>query len=101
MRKLVLLGVVLVLSSGCGRGWLPMFRGAPCNGNSCAPAMPASYDSGCTNCPTAAGYGQYSGEYSSGETLGGNYYGGNIVSEDYPIQGSVSPSMQPLSQPAN
>ena len=97
MRKCLLLGVILALSSGCGRGWLPMFRGAPCNNNVCAPA---SYDRGCTNCPTAAGYGEYSGEYSGVETLGGNYYNGGIVSEDYPIQGSVSP-MQPLSQPAN
>lgn len=81
-----------------------MFRGAPCNGNGngCgyAPAMPASYDSSCTNCPTAANYGEYSGAVG-GETLGGNYYGGGIVSEDYPVQGSVVPSMQPLSQPSN
>lgn len=75
-----------------------MFRGAPCNNNICAPA---SYDSGCSNCPTAAGYGEYSDEISSGNALGGNYYGGGIISEDYPIQGNVVPSMQPLSQPAN
>ena len=100
MRKLALLGLVLALSSGCGRGWLP-FRGAPCNSNVCAPAMPASYDSGCTNCPTATGYGDYSSQVSGGEVLGGNYYGGGIIGEDYPIQGSVPQSMQPLSQPAN
>lgn len=85
-----------------------MFRGAPCNGNGCgyAPAVPASYDSGCTNCPTATNYGEYSsemggGEFGGSEVLGGNYYPGGIVGADYPIQGSVAPSMQPLSQPSN
>lgn len=110
MRKLVLFGVVLALASGCGRGWLPMFRGAPCNGSGCcAPAMPASYGNGCATCGNSAGYGDYQGDNSGGETAGGeiyggesNYYNGGTVIGDYPIQGTTaSPPMAPLTTPAN
>jgi hypothetical protein len=83
MRKIALLGLVLLLSNGCGRGhgWLPFFRGARCNTNcgmpGTAPALPASYETGCTNCTTGAGYGSYEG--FSGDT----YYGGGVITNDY------------------
>ncbi len=111
MRKIALLGLV-VLASGCGHGWLPLFRGAPCR-SSCgtgAPAMPASYDSGCTNCGTSAGYssdigGVMSSDQYSGEIIGDTgYYGavdqGGIINNGYSGQGIInSPTMRTL--PAN
>ncbi len=103
MRKLVLLGVGLVLASGCGRGWLPCFRGAPCNSGVCgAPAMPASYDSGCAGCGAASGYGDYDGESTSNDGYSNEgYYGGTvqggIIDNGYINQGTiVSPSMTPV-----
>ncbi len=82
-----------------------MFRGAPCNsGACCAPAIPASYGSDCAGCANSAGYSDYQGEVSSEETYSGdnNYYNGGTVVGDYPIQGTIgSPSMAPLTQPAN
>ncbi len=31
MRKLIVLGLLLTATTGCGRGWFPhLFRGAPC-----------------------------------------------------------------------
>ncbi len=109
MRKLVLFGVILALTSGCGRGWLPIFRGAPCNsGGCCAPAIPASYGSGCSTCGNSAGYSDYQGGvsgseiYSDDSLSGSNYYDGGTVIGDYPIQGTTtSPSMAPLTTPAN
>lgn len=88
MRKLVLLGLVITLASGCGRGWLPMFRGARCNSGICgvgATALPAAYDAGCANCGHAAGYEGYnSGEVIGGESSGGvssadSYYGSDVI----------------------
>lgn len=123
MRKLVLLGLVLTLASGCGRGWLPMFRGARCHSGICgvgASALPTAYDAGCNNCGHAAGYEGYdSGEAISGESYGGisgadSYYGGDVINggvvEGGIVNGSVPfsssgaiaspPSMQPLPSPA-
>ncbi len=109
MRKLVLLGVGLVLASGCGRGWLPCFRGAACNSGICgAPAMPASYDSNCAGCGSAAsGYGDYEGEaisnegYSSEGYYGGGVIQGGVIDNGYTNQGTiVSPSMTAV-PPAN
>lgn len=105
MRKLVLLGLVFALASGCGRGWLPMFRGAPCRGNACgltAPALPAAYDAGCNNCGQSAGFGDYQGSGDSFGLSSDNYYdGGVIVGGGYPSPGAtVPPSMQTLPQPS-
>ncbi len=123
MRKLVLLGLVFTLASGCGRGWLPIFRGAPCNTGSCgiaAPALPASYDAGCTDCGYTTGYDSYdTGVVSGGDSYGGvvngdTYYGsgvidsgtvnGGITGGTYSGQGAIiNPPMQQLapSLPAN
>ncbi|MCC7336972.1 MAG: hypothetical protein IT422_17920 [Pirellulaceae bacterium] len=105
MRKVVLFGVVLALASGCGRGWLPLFRGAPCNNNGCcASAIPASYGSGCANCDSSAGYSDYQNEFSGGDNYSGgsNYYSGGAITGDYPIQETiVSPSMVPPTTSAN
>ncbi len=75
MKKLLLVGLLLSMSTGCGRGWLPcLYRGAPCNGNciGAAPALPH-----CEHCGVGAGYATYDGEV----------YGGEIVS-DGPVVGS-------------
>lgn len=104
MRKIALLGLFVVLTTGCGRGWLPIFRGAPCQSGCGLPA--AGSLPGCNNCGGAtAGYGSYDGsEYYSGDVLGdgtvagSGYYGDGIIvgSSD----GTLSnPSLVPV-QPA-
>lgn len=117
MRRLVLLGLVLTLASGCGRGWLPMFRGAKCHSGICgvgAPALPATYDAGCSNCGHSAGYN--SADVSGGESYSGisnadSYYGGDVVQGaivdsglplgSYPSSGAItSPPMRTLPQAA-
>jgi hypothetical protein len=78
MKKLVLIGLVIVsTAAGCGRGWLP-FRGAPCNSN-CVHATPA-YD-GCQDCTSGhAGYEGYEGgQYGGGIVSEQPYYGGPAV----------------------
>ncbi len=74
MRKLVLFGMLLLFSAGCGRSWSPFNRGASCKGGSClggAPALPPA--SGCNGCASSsAGYGSYDGEVSG--------YSGDIIS---------------------
>jgi hypothetical protein len=88
MKKIVLLGLLLSLSTGCGRGWLPcLFRGAPCGNAGCIGAPPA-LPQGCTTCVggNAAGYGDYAGE---GEIVSDSYYGANnyIPTESYVGEG--------------
>jgi hypothetical protein len=74
MKKLVLIGLVIVsTAAGCGRGWLP-FRGAMCHGN-CVNATPA-YD-GCQDC--TSGQARYEG------------YEGGIISEQPYLGGSAIP----------
>lgn len=97
MSKFVWIGLLCVLASGCGRGWLPIFRGAPCNRPACGLTAPAGYDSGCVGCGQAAGFGGYE---LGGESLGDGYYdGGVIVGGSYPsAEGLASPPMAPLPQ---
>jgi hypothetical protein len=90
MKRIALLGVLVLLSSGCGRGWLPT-RGAACNAGclTSAPAAHAQPTPGCSDC-AAAGYGaSYSG-YDSGQILGDTGYYENTISNgfDRPIIGS-------------
>lgn len=112
MKKIALLGLVVLLS-GCGRCWLPMFRGAPCQGTCGLPAMPASHETGCSGCAegTTAGYGSYDGGVINEGIVGGEvfndsgYYPGTVV-ENGAIGGYNggivsegvinSPSMAPL-----
>ena len=94
MKKLLLLGLLLSLSAGCGRGWLPCsFRGASCGNGGCIGAAPA-VPQGCTACVegNAAGYGSYEGGVSGGEIIGDSYYSGNT----YP---SSLPATAPLPTP--
>lgn len=98
MKKLVLLGLVLTLATGCGRSWLPMFRGASCLGGGCgvaAPALPPAYGTGCSNCGQSAGYSSYDDGslYSGGVVSGDTYYGGEVIQG--PMVGSA-PTMQSL-----
>lgn len=78
MKKLVLIGLVLVTTSaGCGHGWLPFrpFRGATCRGN-CVEGTPAY--SGCQDCaPGYSGYENYEGEtvVDGGIVTGQQYLG--------------------------
>ncbi len=108
MRRIALLGLI-VLFSGCGRCWTPLFRGAPCQGSCGLSAVPASHESGCTGCAASgstAGYGSYTGDEVGGEVYGdSSYYPGTVV--DNGIVGGYSggvvqegvissPSMVPL-----
>lgn len=110
MKKLLLLGLLLSLSTGCGRGWLPgLFRGASCGNGGCIGAAPA-LPQGCTTCVggNAAGYGSYEGEVPGGQIISdsGSYAGGSYAGTSYPSAGAysgeiVNPNigMAPLSPP--
>jgi hypothetical protein len=98
MKKLLVLGLLLSMSTGCGRGWLPcLFRGAPCNNGNCIGAAPALPN--CENCGNAAGYGGYQSEVADG-----SYYGGGQIIHEGPIYGGsgsmVNPPMSNIQQPA-
>ncbi len=111
MKKLLLIGLLLSLSTGCGRGWLPgFFRGASCGNGSCIGAAPA-LPQGCNACVggNSAGYGSYEsevvgGSYYGGETIVGDTYAGDsyIGGQVVPNYGSgtiVGPTMQGLPAP--
>jgi hypothetical protein len=108
MKKLLLIGFVLSLSTGCGRGWLPCLnRGAACGNAGCIGAPPA-LPQGCNACVggSSAGYGSYEGDSTGGyygnETIVGDSYsgGGQIVPGAIYGSGAISsPSMQNLPSP--
>ncbi|QDV22043.1 hypothetical protein [Aureliella helgolandensis] len=87
MKKIAILGIVCLFSSGCG--WLPLRRGAPCNTN-CATLPPAPAP-GCVGCENSAGYGSYDSGLN-----GSNIYYGN----EYPVEsfneGTISPPMSTI-----
>ena len=100
MRKLVVLGLLLAASTGCGRGWFPhLFRGASCNGL-CSSAAPTLHND-CEGCASGhAGYAGYGDEgvVSSGIEMGG-YDQGTVGTEQLytqPPMGSI-PSGQIVS----
>ncbi len=104
MKKLLLLCLLLSLSTGCGRGWMPcLFRGASCGNGGCigtAPALPQ----GCNACVggTSAGYGGYDGEVIGGEIVSDSYYGGNTYGSGdigAPALNGTLP-MAPIQKPA-
>lgn len=76
MKKLLALTALVGTLTGCGQGWLPLYRGAPCNG--CAPSLPAAPTAACTDCGTTSGYAQYDGfsdgYAADGQIVGGPYY---------------------------
>lgn len=117
MKKLLMLGLCLVLTTGCGRGWFPrLFRGAPCMGG-CgvgAPAsMPADHCGNCTGAGIGAGYESYgdAGREIVGDQVIGSGFAGeriidggilNVPSYNGTYSGGTvtTPSnMAPLSQP--
>lgn len=88
MKKLLVLGSLLVLATGCGHGSMPnIFRGSSCNGL-CSATTP-SLPSGCDNC-TSSGYESYGSE---------GFVGGDAVSVP-PMSPTFvtpgAPSMAPL-----
>ncbi len=80
MKKLGLIGLVVLSLTGCGHGWMPFrpFRGAVCRDN----CVEHAHHDGCSGC---AGYSSYEGEVGMPEP----YYG----------PGSAAPPMnnQPMS----
>lgn len=113
MKKLALLGIVLLLSTGCRSGFLSKCRqGAPCRSGCGAPPAAAPDCNSC--CPPSyrSGYGGYegpmAGEYYGGDVIGGDYYDGQIVPgstqmlEGVPVEGTtISPPMSTIPQPAS
>ncbi|MFM8174026.1 MAG: hypothetical protein ACKN81_10830 [Pirellulaceae bacterium] len=77
MKRVAVGGLLLLaMSTGCGKGWLPcLTRGDACFAPGCGlgggmpgpqdpcndPALMAGGD-GCATCPQTAGYGDYSGD---------------------------------------
>ena len=81
MKKLVLLIALLAACNGCGRGWLPFFRGDACGGGICgAPALPPAPAAPCAGCEGTYGanYPSYAGETVIG---GSGYYDGQVLGE--------------------
>lgn len=70
MRKLGLIGVVVLSCAGCGHGWLPFrpFQGAMCRDNCVSHAH-------CDGCSGAAGYPSYADE----GVVSDSYIGGTTV----------------------
>ncbi len=96
MRKLVVLGLLLAASTGCGRGWFPhLFRGAPCNGLCSTPAPALNND--CEGC--ASGYSAGYENYSDGAVINGGMEVGGYETAigSAPI---ISQPMTPLAVPA-
>src|SRR5688572_33513257 len=94
MKKLVVLGLLLAMSSGCGRNWLGhFFRGTPCNsanGLCSAPTLPQS--AGCENCGSS-GYESYGDGTVMGESIGsapmGQTYLENVPPTMAPLPGTI------------
>jgi len=107
LKKLLWIGLLLSLSTGCGRGWLPcLSRGASCGNGSCIGAAPA-LPQGCNACigGGSAGYGSYDSDigggdyYGGGTIVGDNYVGGQVV-PNYSSGTITGPAMQGLPAPA-
>lgn len=96
MKKLLCIALLLSLSTGCGRGWLPcLFRGAPCHGTSCLSAAPALPES-CVNCSTSAGYAPYDGEIVSDGVIDNGYYGSGVINQGFTNPPLAAPPMSNL-----
>ncbi|MCA9129720.1 MAG: hypothetical protein KDB22_21690 [Planctomycetales bacterium] len=86
MKKIALFGLVCVLSSGCGRGWLPLHRGAPCHHGCPAPAV-AAPAANCAGCGTSTGYAPYDGEIVGSSVIGsGALLDSGYYQEGIPLQ---------------
>jgi hypothetical protein len=98
MKKLAVLGLLIVLSSGCGRGWLPLSRGARCGDTCGANSLPAQPAAGCAGCGSGygAGYSAYDGEVVDGSA----YYGSSIVGDGYISPAPSGSTVPPMTMPA-
>ena len=105
MKKLAWLGLIVVVSSGCGRCWSSLFRGDRCAPPACgAPGLMGPLANGCAPCG-AAGYAGYDsalsgvgGYYDSG-VASGDYYNGQVIDGGYGgySEGTVTnPPMSPI-----
>ena len=92
MKRIAFVGLLIVMTTGCGRGWLPTYwNGAPCNG--CSLPAPIHTNNGCNSCADGAvnlGYAPYEGEVIGTGVDG--YYDGQVISERV-----VPNNIQPLS----
>lgn len=97
MKKLGLIGLVLVTTVGCGRGWFPYrpFRGAPCNGPCISAGNHVSNHVGCDNC---TGYSGYEGEQVVGDVNGTEYPASGYYENAVPSYNVAPPagSQQPI-----
>lgn len=103
MKKVTFLGLLLVVSTVSGCGFVRnVFRGESCS--TCRFAPPSvSSGAGCSTCPgaTTSGYGNYDGEmisdtadYYGGEVINGGYYGNVVPGSERVIENT--PSMTPV-----
>ncbi len=82
MKKHVLLGLVIICTTGCGQGWMPFrpFRGAACRGGSpCVGAANVPPAADCNGCGSVQGYPNFEGSTFGGDHMGAEYYGGNSL----------------------
>lgn len=116
MKKLLGLGLLLVLSTGCGHRLLPgIFRGGRCNGcgmgglGASLPAEPVAAGGECTNCSDATvGYGSYEGSAVEGDYYSGGVINENVISDNVVSGGIVNsgysgnsyPSTAPITSPS-
>jgi hypothetical protein len=99
MRKLTLIGLMVVLCVGCGRSWLPL-RGASCRGG-CGQTPPAPQLPACSPCSNTSGYAAYESEMATGDSyyggvVDGEYYDGAIIDGGYSNGTIVNPPMAPI-----
>ncbi|MEZ6134729.1 MAG: hypothetical protein R3C53_07455 [Pirellulaceae bacterium] len=94
MKRIALLGLLLTLSVGCGKGWLPSLRGASCRGGclSAPAALPApKHSSDCATCVDGGYASGYSNYTDRGEVIADTgYYGSGVISNGYPAEGYVN-----------
>lgn len=103
MKKLIVLGLLLAASTGCGRGWFPhLFRGAPCNGL-CSTAAPTLHND-CEGCSSGyAGYddgavvngGVEMGGYDQGIIGSGTLVSPGTTMSTIPVNPGINPGINP------
>ena len=106
MRKIALVGMFVVLGAGCGRGWLPLFHGAPCRGCGVPSvvAPPLDTSAGCSGCAgsVTSSYGGYDGEVIGESVIGDSgYYGSQVLGESVISEGAIAPPMADVTTPAS
>lgn len=88
MKRIAVIGLLLAMTTGCGRGWLPTYwNGAPCDG--CSLPAPIHTEPACGTCrndSVSLGYTPYEGQVIGSGVDG--YYDGQVISENV-IPGSM------------